>query len=125
MGEIDEEIAGEVAGLQAGISSVLRELAGLPDEDPRYEALFAQLVQAGSALLEYEATVPARREEPHWKASKRVLAWSAWVHTVRGAVARAGVVDGLDRLGVGRPRHRRGVVRGRVQREGRSGATAP
>ncbi|WP_106435985.1 hypothetical protein [Streptomyces davaonensis] len=85
MGEIDHEIAGEVAGLQADISSVLQELPGLPEDHPRYEALFAQLVNAGSALLEYEAEAPAKREEPQRQVSKSALTWSARIHML-GAV---------------------------------------
>ncbi|KRV48592.1 hypothetical protein AQ490_24660 [Wenjunlia vitaminophila] len=85
MGEIDHEVAGKIAGSQADISSVLQELQGLPEDHPRYEALFAQLVNAGSALLEYEAKAPAKREEPHRQVSKTALTWSGWVH-VFGAV---------------------------------------
>ncbi|MFI0908809.1 hypothetical protein ACH4TE_35665 [Streptomyces sioyaensis] len=34
------------------------------EDDPQYAAAFARLVQAGTALLEYEAQVPARLEQP-------------------------------------------------------------
>ncbi|WSQ14939.1 hypothetical protein OG604_48520 [Streptomyces sp. NBC_01231] len=88
MGEIDHEITGKVAGLQEDISSVLEELQGLPEDHPRYEALFAQLVNAGSALLEYEAQAPAKREEPHRQVSKTALTWSARIHML-GAVLLA------------------------------------
>ncbi|MGW7674560.1 hypothetical protein ACWGJX_47325, partial [Streptomyces sp. NPDC054775] len=67
---------------------MLQELEGLPEDHPRYEALFAQLVKAGSALLEYEAEVPAKREEPHRQVSKTALTWSARVH-ILGAVLLA------------------------------------
>ncbi|WP_328884758.1 hypothetical protein [Streptomyces sp. NBC_00299] len=86
MGEIDHEIAGEVAGYQADISSVLQELKGMPEDDPRYEALFARLVNAGEALLAYEAQAPAKREEPHRQASKTALTWSARVHALEAVL---------------------------------------
>lgn len=82
MGEIDHEIAGKVAGLQTDISSVLQELQGMPEDHPRYEALFAQLVNAGSALLAYETQAPAKREEPHRQVSKTALTWTGRVHAL-------------------------------------------
>jgi hypothetical protein len=85
VGEIDHEIAGKVAGLQTDISSVLQKLQSMPEDHPRYEALFAQLVKAGSALLAYEAEAPAKREEPHRQVSKTALTWSGRVHAL-GAV---------------------------------------
>lgn len=88
MGEIDHEIDSKVADLQADISSVHQQLQGLPEDHPRYEALFAQLVKAGSALLAYEAEVPAKREEPHRQVSKTALTWSARIHML-GAVLLA------------------------------------
>ncbi|MFD5848115.1 hypothetical protein [Streptomyces chartreusis] len=85
MGEIDHEIAGKVASFQADISSVLHQLQGMPEDDPRYEALFAQLVNAGEALLAYEAQAPAQREEPRRQVSQTALMWSGRVHAL-GAV---------------------------------------
>ncbi|MEU2794276.1 hypothetical protein [Streptomyces sp. NPDC007100] len=79
MGEIRHEIAEETSRLQAGITSVLRELDGLPQDDPRHEALFAQLVKAGSALLAYGASVPAKLEVPQRKVSKSALTWASRV----------------------------------------------
>ncbi|MDL5206242.1 hypothetical protein [Streptomyces sp. ALI-76-A] len=84
VGEIDHEITGKVADLQEDISSVLQEVQGLPEDHPRYEALFAQLVNAGSALLEYEAQAPAKQEDPHRQVSKTILTWSALVHVLEG-----------------------------------------
>ncbi|WP_438297679.1 hypothetical protein [Streptomyces sp. HUAS TT7] len=86
MGEIDHEIAGEVAALQADITSVLQELEDLPEDDPRYEALFAQLERAGSALLAYEAEVPAKLEAPHREASESVLTWATRAHLAGGVL---------------------------------------
>ncbi|WHM41104.1 hypothetical protein [Streptomyces sp. BPTC-684] len=86
MGEIDHEIAGEVASLQADIASVLQELEGLPEDDPRYEPLFAQLERAGSVLLAYEAEVPAKLEAPHREASESVLTWSTRAHMAGGVL---------------------------------------
>ncbi|MEU2874416.1 hypothetical protein ABZ769_35360 [Streptomyces olivoreticuli] len=86
MSEIDHEIAGEVASLQADIASVLQELEGLPEDHPRYEALFAQLEQAGVALLAYEAEVPTKLEAPHREASESALTWSTRAHMAGGVL---------------------------------------
>ncbi|WP_030019361.1 hypothetical protein [Streptomyces monomycini] len=88
MGEIRHEVAEETSRLQAGITAVLQELDGLPQDDPRYEALFGQLVEAGTALLAYEASVPAKLEAPQRKVSKSALTWAAGVH-VAGALLLA------------------------------------
>lgn len=94
MGEIDHEIAGKVVGLQADISSVLQELQDLPEDHPRYETLFTQLVNAGSALLEYEAQAPAKREEPHRQVSKTALTWSARIHMLGAVLLAAAPLTG-------------------------------
>lgn len=86
MGEIDHEIAGKVAALQADITSSLQELEGLPEDHPRYEALFAQVVRAGSALLEYEAEVPVKLEAPQREVSKNALTWATRAHAVGGVL---------------------------------------
>ncbi len=80
MGEIRQEMADEVTSRQAGITALFEELGGLEEGDPRYEAVFAQLVEAGSTLLEYEASIPAKLQEPHVQASKTVLRWATRVH---------------------------------------------
>ncbi|MFH8753669.1 hypothetical protein ACH4GK_37985 [Streptomyces rimosus] len=79
-------MAEETSRLQAGITAVLQELEDLPQDDPRYEALFGQLIEAGSALLAYEASVPAKLEAPHRKTSKNVLTWAAWAHGVQAVL---------------------------------------
>ncbi|MFI0220125.1 hypothetical protein [Streptomyces lydicus] len=86
MDEINRQIVDEVAGLQASITSVLQELEGLPEDHPRYEALFEQLLKAGSTLLAYEAEVPAKQEEPHRKVSEKTLTWSSRAHGFGGAL---------------------------------------
>src|SRR3954470_769965 len=75
VGEIHHEMAGEVAGLKANITSVLKESEVLPSDDPRYEALFARLEAAGTAPLENGAGVPAMLEAPQRMVSEKVVTW--------------------------------------------------
>ncbi|MEV5441026.1 hypothetical protein AB0N23_00460 [Streptomyces sp. NPDC052644] len=82
MAELHEEIAQEVAGLQAEIADALQVLDGLEEDDPQYAAAFTRLVQAGNALLEYEAQVPARLEQPHLKVSTKWFTMALWAHAV-------------------------------------------
>ncbi|MEW1639309.1 hypothetical protein AB0469_35305 [Streptomyces sp. NPDC093801] len=86
MAELHEEIAQEVAGRQAEITAALRVLDGLEEDDPAYEAAFARLVRAGSELIEYEAEVPARLEEPRRRASAKAFFWSLGAHAAEGVL---------------------------------------
>ena len=86
MGDIDQEVASEVSCLQANITATLGELEGFSEDDPRYEALFARLVSASSALLEYEADIPNKLEQPQRQASRTVLTWSAGAHLAEAVV---------------------------------------
>ncbi|OSZ61276.1 hypothetical protein OQI_06070 [Streptomyces pharetrae CZA14] len=93
MAELHEEIVQEVTGLQAEITSALQGLDSLDEDDPQYAAAFARLVQAGKALLTYEAQVPARLEQPHLKVSKKSFTVALWAHAACAVLL--GVAAGL------------------------------
>ena len=80
MAELHEEIAQEVTGLQAEITAALQGLESVDEDDPQYAAAFARLVQAGTALLEYEAQVPDRLEQPHLEVSTKSFTVALWDH---------------------------------------------
>ncbi|MFD7558867.1 hypothetical protein ACFV9E_30575 [Streptomyces sp. NPDC059835] len=97
MAELHEEIAQEVAGRQAEITSALRALEGLDEEDPQYVAAFARLVQAGTALLEYEAEVPAKLEQPQLQVSTKSFTVALWAHAACAVLL--GVASSLEWIG--------------------------
>ncbi|GGT54201.1 hypothetical protein GCM10010271_67580 [Streptomyces kurssanovii] len=80
MGDTRHGIAIEVARLQGDISAALSRLEGLPEQNPRYEAAFNDVIAASSTLLAYETEIPAKLQEPHRKASKKVMQWASWAH---------------------------------------------
>ncbi|MFE9484623.1 hypothetical protein ACFYNM_39345 [Streptomyces spororaveus] len=86
MAELHEEIAQEVTGRQAEITSALQALDGLEEDDPAYEAAFARLVKAGTELIEYEAEVPAKLEEPRRKVSATAFFWSLGCHAAEAVL---------------------------------------
>jgi hypothetical protein len=96
--ELREEIAQEVTGLQAEITAALQGLDSLDEDDPQYATAFARLVEAGNALLAYEAQVPARLEQPHLKVSTTSFTVALWAHAVcavlLGVAAGLGWIDG-------------------------------
>lgn len=98
MAELHEEIAQEVTGLQAEITAALQGLDSLDEDDPQYAAAFARLVQAGNALLTYEAQVPARLEQPHLELSTKSFTVALWAHAacavLLGVAAGVGWISG-------------------------------
>ncbi|CAM5671016.1 hypothetical protein [Streptomyces mordarskii] len=88
MADIQHQIADDVTDRQGNISARLEELEAMPDDDPRYAAVFNHLVEAADALLTYEAQIPARLEEPHRQASETTIRWASWLH-LAGAAALA------------------------------------
>lgn len=95
--ELHEEIAKEVMGKQAEITSALRALDGLEEDDPAYEAAFERLVKAGTDLLEYEAEVPAKLEQPQLQVSTRSFTVALWAHAACAVLL--GVASALDWIG--------------------------
>ncbi|MEW2418080.1 hypothetical protein AB0953_30885 [Streptomyces sp. NPDC046866] len=98
MAELHEEIAQEVTELQAEITAALQGLDSLDEDDPQYAAAFARLVQAGNALLTYEAQVPARLEQPHLEVSTKWFTVALWAHAacavLLGVAAGVGWISG-------------------------------
>lgn len=98
MAELHEEIAQEVTGLQAEITAALQGLESMDEDDPQYAAAFARLVQAGTALLEYEAQVPDRLEQPHLEVSTKSFTAALWAHAacavLLGVAAGVGWISG-------------------------------
>ncbi|GAA2500704.1 hypothetical protein GCM10010406_41520 [Streptomyces thermolineatus] len=93
MAELHEEIAQEVAGLQAEITAALQVLDSLDEDDPQYTAAFTRLAQAGNTLLTYEAQVPARLEQPHLEVSTKLFTVALWAHAACAVLL--GVAAGL------------------------------
>ncbi|MFJ1839036.1 hypothetical protein ACIOJ9_34875 [Streptomyces sp. NPDC088175] len=98
MAELHDGIAQEVTGLQAEITAALQGLDSIDEDDPQYVAAFARLVQAGTALLTYEAQVPARLEQPHLEVSTKWFTVALWSHAgcavLLGAAAGLGWISG-------------------------------
>ncbi|MGQ7754836.1 hypothetical protein ACUN29_41545 (plasmid) [Streptomyces sp. WC2508] len=96
MAELRDEIAQEVTGLQAEITAALQGLDsidGIDEDDPQHAAAFARLVQAGNALLKYEAQVPAKLEQPHLEVSAKSFTVALWAHVACAVLL--GVAAGL------------------------------
>ncbi|MEU2769329.1 MULTISPECIES: hypothetical protein [Streptomyces] len=94
MADLHEEIAQETAGLQAEITTALQGLDRLDEDDPQYADALARLVRAGKELLQHEARVPARLEQPHLEVSSTSFTVALWAHAACAVLLGVASVTG-------------------------------
>ncbi|MEU8437624.1 hypothetical protein AB0F18_32960 [Streptomyces sp. NPDC029216] len=99
MADFDEETALEVRGRQADVAAALGALDGLEEDDPRYPDAFARLVQAGTALLAYEAEAAAVLERQQFEANTRSFTLALGAHMACALVV--GTASALEWIGGG------------------------
>jgi hypothetical protein len=94
LSDIQDEIDRTYTEHQAAIRASRRKLEGLDPEDPRYDRLLSQVVSGVNELLAFEATIPARREEPARLRSERIVTWTVRLQAAVAVVLAAGAIPG-------------------------------